>query len=270
MRRKYLVLSLAAWLVGIALMWTHASHAGSDTRLRGHQYQRPMAATHFDAATDSYTKATNLLGLADGKTGTVSFWARLDGGDATTMTLFVPTGGGNERLTVRRDSGNKWDVRGSNSTPTLILELRSTTSYTTSVTWRHVMSSWDMGNALSNMYVDGASNINVSTFTNDTIAYNPSSLGAAIGGRTNGTNLFNGCISGLWFDTTYVDLSVAANRLKFRTAEGKPAYLGVRGEKPTGSQPAFYSRSGSGLDQRGSGGQMAVVAGSPTVCSTTP
>ena len=45
----------------------------------------------------------------------------------------------------------------------------------------------------------------------------------------------------LWYAPgVYIDLSVVANQRKFRTAAGKPAYLGPTGAIPTGTDPLVY------------------------------
>jgi hypothetical protein len=52
-----------------------------------------------------------------------------------------------------------------------------------------------------------------------------------------------GEIGALWFNTSYIDLSVAANLAKFVTGTGinaKPVDLGATGELPTGTSPLMY------------------------------
>jgi hypothetical protein len=54
---------------------------------------------------------------------------------------------------------------------------------------------------------------------------------------------YNGKIGALWFNTSYIDLSVAANLAKFVSGTGidaKPVDLGASGELPTGTSPLIY------------------------------
>ena len=51
--------------------------------------------------------------------------------------------------------------------------------------------------------------------------------------------LFGGQLGQLWFDQSYVDLSIQSNIERFVSGTGanaKPVYFGATGEKPTGSQ----------------------------------
>jgi len=51
---------------------------------------------------------------------------------------------------------------------------------------------------------------------------------------------FIGDVSEFWFDDSFMDLSIQANRDKFLTGSGKPAELGSTGQLPTGSTPRMY------------------------------
>lgn len=97
-----------------------------------------------------------------------------------------------------------------------------------------------------------------------------------IGAIGDSTLKFNGCLAELWFDTTWMDLTVTANRRKFRSAAGQPVFLGTQGQIPTGSQPLIYcSLPTKGLSvasfatNRGSGGGFTIT-GALDIGSSSP
>jgi hypothetical protein len=64
-----------------------------------------------------------------------------------------------------------------------------------------------------------------------------------IGANPTPSQYFNGRLGAVWFNTSYIDLSVASNLAKFVTGTGidaKPADLGTNGELPTGTSPIIY------------------------------
>jgi hypothetical protein len=118
------------------------------------------------------------------------------------------------------------------------------------------------------IYVDDVSNLAVTTFTDDTIDYDDNDfiVGAE---NTAGTNRWNGCLSEVFFHTSYLDITVEANRRKFRTSGGKPASLGADGSTPLGVQPLLYAPSGNPGTNLGSGGNFTVT-GTLDAASTSP
>lgn len=82
-------------------------------------------------------------------------------------------------------------------------------------------------------------------------------------GNGSGTPAY-GRMGFLWFDTTYIDFSQEANRLKFFDALGYPVDLGADGSLPTGNQPLIYMNKDFHLGTNyGSGGNFTPV-GTPT------
>jgi hypothetical protein len=154
-------------------------------------------------------------------------------------------------------------ILGRNSSNTLILDIRSTTTYTSSTTWHHLMASWDLGNTTTNMYVDGVDVNSESTVTDGTIDYSQGTPTWGIASLAAGGNKFNGRLAELWFSPTYVDLSTASNRLKFRNRIKKPVYLGSDGSNPTGSQPVLTMDFQTQGENIGSGSDFT-VGGDPT------
>lgn len=67
-------------------------------------------------------------------------------------------------------------------------------------------------------------------------------------------------IAEFWFSTaSQIDFSDANNRAKF-ARNGRPAYLGTDGSKPTGSQPLIYMKGAASAwaTNYGSGGNFTV------------
>ena len=85
------------------------------------------------------------------------------------------------------------------------------------------------------MYIDVVSDKAVDTKSDDTINW------AYTSWQFNTTAAVKYCE---WYLTNeYLDLSIEANRLKFRSAAGKPVDLGTDGSTPTGTAPFMYMRN---------------------------
>ena len=103
------------------------------------------------------------------------------------------------------------------------------------------MGSFDMSDTGKRwLYVNDVSDLaTINTYTDDVIDFTVADW--AIGANPDGNNKLVGDLAELWFAPgVYIDLSVVANRRKFRTAAGKPAYLGPTGAIPTGTAPLIY------------------------------
>lgn len=241
---------------------------GGDTGLiapgvpAGPRVRRPSpCAVTFDAVNDYLTRGGELTGVSDGKEGTISFWIRPAGSDGSTMRIVSST---NTRFTVARTAANQINITGRNTTPTTILENRSTSTITASSNWTHVMASWNLATPASSMWFNGVQEtLTTDTKTDDNIEYTDTDI--SIGGHTSGTFKVDGQLAEFWFNTSFIDLTTLANRRKFFLADKRPAYLGRAGERPTGSSPLVYLRKFSGdaastfATNRGTGGDFTVT-----------
>jgi len=111
------------------------------------------------------------------------------------------------------------------------------------------------------------------TYTDDTIDYAATTPRYRVGSSASNGARLNGCLSELWFDDQYLDLSVQANREKFRTAAGKPKNLGSDGSTPTGTAPSHYFKSASPNAEVNDGTGEDFVEGAEgaiAACSTSP
>lgn len=230
-------------------------------------------AADFDGTNDYQSRGADLTGIADGKEGIVSFWCRLDGGDGSTIYLLDPAN--QDRLRIRRHALNWFQITGKNATPTTILDIRSTATYTAGASWRHVFASWKMDTAGARfVYVNDVDDTSVATFTDDTIDY-AGGTDWVIGADGSGANKFNGCIAEFFFHTSYLDISVESNRRKFITSDLKPADLGSDGSTPLGVQPLVYCRVADGAaastfaTNLGTGGNFSIT-GTLDTCSSSP
>ena len=198
----------------------------------------------YDGTTSFLTRDAGLTGAADGKEGTFSAWIKItEGHDSGAILASVSAlAGGSGRTRFTLGSGTReFQVIGVNSSNTTILDIISTIELPAGV-WNHVLCSYDLtdtGNR--HLYVNDADNLTVNTYTNDTIDYTLPDWG--VGGLPDGSGLFEGSLAEVWFEPTYIDLSIEANRRKFISANGRPVDLGADGSTPTGSAPIVYLKN---------------------------
>ena len=232
-------------------------------------------AADFDGTNDYMTRGAELTGLVDGKSGILSYWVRLDGGNATRLNvlmngIYTTCRFRSERLPNNLLDNLLVDTSGNN----VVSADSSPTTYTSSTTWLHILSSWDVSVSAYTLYVNDVSVLRLNNLANRTIDY---TLGNwSVGADTAGSNKMNGALAELYFaPNQYIDFSVEANRRKFITSTGKPAYIGTDGSLPTGTAPIIYLH----LDDAeavanfalnaGTGGNFTIT-GTLTTASTSP
>lgn len=225
-------------------------------------------AALFDGTNDYLSKATDLSGISDGKQGAVSVWLYRVGTSATgNLFSIISQHDGSASQGVSLDINMSSSARPrvtTFDTSGTVNSQWTTTDVTALEGWTHLMASWDLADANKiESYVDGADQSEAyATRTDSNINHTAGQFG--ICGRPTGNtgiSRWHGRIAELWFTPTYVDLTVEATRLKFRTAAGKPASLGATGAVPTGSQPLLYMRDFADFKlgrNRGSGGNFTV------------
>ena len=231
----------------------------------------------FDGTNDYMTRGAGLDGAADSKTGIMSVWCRVDGGDGAVrdiLTAATTVAGGAIRFEIGIDTANKFFVVGRNSAATAILSLTSS-AHLAGATWFHVLMSWNLATAgARSVYVNDTDETSQVTFTDDTIDYTWADWG--IGAGPDASAKFNGCMAEFYFAPgQYLDFSIVANRRKFISGSGKPVYLGADGSAPTGTAPIAYQRVADGAavatfaTNLGTGGDFAIT-GTLTAGSTNP
>lgn len=234
----------------------------------GHERLWRPAGADFDGTNDYLARGADLTGIADSPFGLISFWFRLDGGDGVAQN-FVTTSATNA---IQRLATNVFrvDIRGTGR-----VNMSTTGTHTTSATWKHFLASWDTNTAgARHIYISDAADTSVSTFTAGDLDWTNSDfrVGADIGA---GGSKINGCLAEFYFTTSWLDISVTANRRKFITAAGTPEYLGKVGEIPLGTVPLVYlsRRFGEAASvfatNRGTGGNFTIT-GSLDPSSSNP
>lgn len=222
----------------------------------------------FDGTNDYLLRGANLTGVTDGKAGTFSGWFRLDGGDGASLTAIM-NGAASATcgLRIHRNASSRWQVQGRSPADALILVMSSNTLFTQDTEYVHVLMSWDLAQAKGHVYINDVNDLLAGpTLTNDTIDYADTNWG--VGAETDGGAKFDGCMAAVWFSTTYLDITVEANRRKFILENGKPA-------RPVGMTPALYLSIDGGAaaatfaTNRGSGGNLSIT-GSLDLASTSP
>ena len=219
----------------------------------------------FDGATSVGISEANIIaaGIVDGKVGTLSCWfKRFSTGHQYIWGVAIDDvefrfmlGSDNNAFRVFLDQGTEPD-------------LRTLTAMTDLVNWHHVMCSWDRNTATNYLYLDGVDDLNeVAAGSNSNNNYTAITKLGKI--ATGGSFFLNAELVDVYVNyEEAIDLSVEANRLKFRNARGKPVFLGSQGELPTAAQPAFFfSGEGNALSvNRGYGG---VFSGSTLAPATS-
>ena len=230
----------------------------------------------FDGTNDYMLRGADLTSIANSKTGIVSVWVRLDGGDGTQLAIMDNAASlVTPRFYVVRNASNKFEVVGRSTIDSLALWRLTVNTYTASSTWRHVLCSWDLSTGSKHLYVNDVSDDAVISTVNIDIDYGLGNFGVGATPYDN-SQKFNGCIAELYFAPgQYLDFSAVANRRKFISSGGRPVHLGSDGSLPTGTAPILYQRLSDGeavanfATNRGTGGNLSIT-GSLDTASTSP
>lgn len=118
---------------------------------------------------------------------------------------------------------------------------RSTNGFK-NTTWHHFLFSFDTSGTpgFGYLYVDGNAETAGATWASATTTDYDNAQPCRIGIRRSGVLPWIGLMSEVWFNTEYLDITVQANREKFRSSSGHPVNLGSNGSTPTGNQPLLY------------------------------
>ena len=238
-------------------------HSGDGLIGMGQQY----TASNYDSTNDYQTRSAELTGIADGKAGTVSGWFRLAGGDGVAQVLMSNRTVTTTGPTIVRGSTNVLAIRMSNSASVNVLVHATTRTYLAGSGWHWFGFSWNLSAGLAIGYVDDIEAPAATTLTDDTIDYTTGNW--AIGALTNGNSKFNGDLSGLLFHTSFLDLSLLANRRKLITSNRRPATITGDASSVLGVQPLIWAPNGDASNNLGSGGNFTTT-GALTASSSSP
>ena len=189
-------------------------------------------AVTFDGTND-YISTTNIP--SGGKKITGSIWVRRN---ATGVTFRFSE---SEHFSMNVNSTGSISVVLKNSSNTLIRNCYTPIGGYDDLEWHHILFSFDMNDSASqHLYIDGVDDLQTcNNYTDEEFSLGTGTL--FIGRDYGGAGYFDGDLADFWIDVgTYLDLSVAGNREKFRSANGMPMFLGEDGSLPTGYAPDLY------------------------------
>lgn len=230
----------------------------------------------FDGTNDGLTRASALTGQTASKQCIISFWINFDN-IAGGYVFFA------------RDSTAGWnachltcgaDLIIATNTDGVGFAYRASTTgspFTAAAGWQHALIAWDGAAGVESIHVDDVaaahtlnSNNNANTSWDNTDDY-------WVGQDQASTNRIDAQLAELYVcPGSYLDMSVTANRRKFRSATGKAVSLGSDGSTPTGTVPLVYLHLDDGesavnfaTNRTGKGnftvvGALATGANSPT------
>ncbi|MBK7586397.1 MAG: hypothetical protein IPI67_40190 [Myxococcales bacterium] len=228
----------------------------------------------FDGVTNWLDSKFELNGATDSKQVAGSIWFKRVG-LGSTYCIGPEAAGSNSPNQLEWNASDQFRLVWRKAGGGVALDFHSAT-VTDTASWHHVLFSADLSDPNTrHLYLDGVSSITVD-FYSHTLMDNTGSQWGVFG--DNGGNLkYKGEVAEMWLAMgTYVDFSLAANRAKFRDANGKPVDLGASGALPTGTAPMIYLslRPGQAASEfaknRGSGagftpqGQLVVAQTSPS------
>ena len=237
---------------------------------------------NFNGSTTLSRSAPGLSGISDGKEWAFAFWFKMEDvalantADEETNVIFTIRAGSSNKFLLQRsalsDRSNKLTLVGRNASGSVILLIQSTSPFTNVLNdgWNHVLCSGNLATGAKNLYINDVDKLESSgqTFTNDDIDFTGS---MEIGRSADITDKpFYGSLAELWFDDSYIDFSVEANRRKWYSDGGTAVDLGADGSTPTGSSPLMYLHLDAGEAaanfalNAGTGGNFTVSAGSLT------
>jgi hypothetical protein len=224
-----------------------------------------------------------LDGAIDSRVGTVSFWIKVNdvlagASGQNFLTVTDATGLKTSMLAISRNtSGGFHRLSVSLNIPNSPAISISTNGNLTLDTWLHLICSWEntfpansaahvdgyLDNTLIVHGVDQGSLLQWGItdapipYASEGFEWTQGSNDSHNDGHSVFDRSFDGCLSEFYVNLDErIDLSVLANRQKFRTAGGAAADLGVDGSTPTGAAPILYAANGEFFPNQGYGGDI--------------
>jgi hypothetical protein len=219
------------------------------------QYNAPYSS--FNSSSTFLSRTTNLTGASASSAITFAASFIIKGGSSDRMIFQISPQDGQFAFSVQVNSVEQISVSARNSagTPIFSFNLSTGFSQTDPAIFRNfnLVFSFDLTSTATRFvalngvlqsvgYGDYSnSTVNVAPTTNPRLSVGASTRLSPGGGGTD--SYYFGQIGALWFNTSYIDLSVAANLAKFVSGTGinaAPVDLGATGELPTGTSPLVY------------------------------
>lgn len=227
-------------------------------------------AVSFDGTNDYLVRGAALTGVADSGTFIFSCWAKIDSTGPFLLQLI-----GNQSSTVQIVAGGEVAPTAYDSGVANGLENGGATNVIDDA-WHHILVAGKASTSELSVYIDGALDSGAASVIGSPSAFNFADTDWAIAADNGGGSMNAVDMAEVYFAPgQYLDFSVSGNRLKFRSAGGKPVDLGSDGSTPTGVAPAVYLHIDDGeaaanfANNAGSGGNFTVI-GSLTTAATSP
>lgn len=250
-------------------------------------YRHGGAAFTVDAAdfdgSDYLTRMSNLTSLGSSNSGILSLWLRSDAWNTSDGQTFIfndfdanPAVDDWHFALFNDDASTNgvsalWTSGGGASQTAIDFSLALNT-------WHHILLAWELdASPIVQLYVNGSSTGSFSGGPTALTVPWANTDSWWIGTFRNGPfGNFNGGLAELYFAPgQYLDISVQANREKFRSAAGKPVSLGADGSTPTNTVPKIYlhlddGEAAANFATNRSGNGDFTVTGSLTTYATSP
>ena len=235
-------------------------------------------AVTFDGTNDTLRRTSNLTGITSGKLATVSAWIHLNGTDNDFQRIFSAYDNPYFTGFLLHLDNNKIRFAfndGGGATPTAAFSIDSTNTYTATGNWIHVLGSVDMDNqSVSKLYINDLDETNFVAWNGGTtIGFSGVTEWSFSDVSGSTTFALDGGLAEFYFTDEHIDITQVANRRKFITASGRPAFLGTDGSLPTGTQPRVYMSGDATVwnagTNSGSGGNFTMT-GSVTNSANEP
>jgi len=231
------------------------------------QYNAPYS--DLDGSADYLSRTTAPTGIADSNTFTLHCTLQPDALSAGAHNVISFSSSSDVKFRFYLQSGGTAVLNGYTSAGTNVLTINFS-SGTFVVGRNYVIDvSVDLSDtAKRHVYVNGQSvAVTWATYTNNNIDFAITTTPRYnVSADSTNSAFYNGKLGALWFNTSYIDLSVASNRAKFVSGTGidaKPVDLGATGELPTGTSPLIYlPMYGNNAGKNyGTGGDFTVNSG---------
>lgn len=200
-------------------------------------------ATTFAGDGQAYLQNTASFGGADGNTGIFSVWVKPNASGTIERIIYSTAG----HVRMARVSDNTVEIVLTDSAGTTLIHANSTGTITADGNWHHVIASWDRATDNNITFaVDGTTGTTITTFLSTAEDPDPIDYELFLWniGGLGGTDDMNGCLSEVYIaPNQFIDLTVQANREKWRSSGGSPVDLGSDGSTPTGTAPRGYFKN---------------------------
>lgn len=214
-------------------------------------FQCFAGSAYFDGTNDWLKLASDFISNADGTQGICSFWVNFSSASSV-RRVFYANGGGT--VVIERTAAGKFQVTLKNSGGTSSLVFTGSTTYgiggiiPVPNNFKHFITSWDTnfsaGNKKCAMYLNGVAETLTVTDANPAFTIKYTDTAHGVGSDAAGSSKWAGSIGCFYLDnSTYIDLSIPENLLRFRQVYGGvgfPALMGADGSAPTRSQPIVF------------------------------